>query len=98
MNGKNSSDISRPSQTDWENLARMTDDEIDTSDIPVLDDEFFERCRLGQREDGCGWQWADPHLNRHHRVELTSEDQLESGERDLWKWNFCYRWDGNGTV
>ena len=43
MNGKNSSNISR---TNWERLATLTDNEIDTSDIPEADDGFFERASL----------------------------------------------------
>jgi uncharacterized protein (DUF4415 family) len=33
----------KQSRTDWEALRAMTDDEIDYSDIPPLDDHFFER-------------------------------------------------------
>ena len=29
------------SEMDWERIDKMTDEEIDTSDIPPLDDEFF---------------------------------------------------------
>ena len=43
MNGKNSSTISR---TNWGKLAVMTDEEIDTSDIPEASDDFFERATL----------------------------------------------------
>lgn len=35
--------LKKKSQTDWARVDRMTDDEIDTSDIPPLDDAFFER-------------------------------------------------------
>lgn len=35
--------LKKKSETDWARVDRMTDDEIDTSDIPPLDDEFFER-------------------------------------------------------
>ena len=31
------------SNTDWEALENMTDDEIDFSDIPPLDDDFFKK-------------------------------------------------------
>ena len=31
------------SHTDWEALENMTDDEIDFSDIPLLDEEFFKK-------------------------------------------------------
>ena len=37
------------SRTDWERVDRMTDEEIDTSDIPPLDDSFFSKA-----------QWRDP--------------------------------------
>ena len=40
------SDTNKPSKTDWARLDAMTDEEIDTSDIPVLDDDFFERASL----------------------------------------------------
>jgi hypothetical protein len=35
--------LKKKSETDWARVDRMTDDEIDTSDIPPLDDAFFER-------------------------------------------------------
>ena len=38
--------MSDTSETDWEALARMSDDEIDYSDIPPLDAAFFERAEL----------------------------------------------------
>ena len=31
------------SKTDWARLDAMKDEDIDTSDIPELDDDFFER-------------------------------------------------------
>jgi uncharacterized protein (DUF4415 family) len=34
-------DLSKKSRTDWAKLESMTDEEIDYSDIPPLDDEFF---------------------------------------------------------
>ena len=34
------------SETDWEALASMTDDEIDYSDIPPLPDAFFRRAKV----------------------------------------------------
>ena len=33
------------SQTDWDRLDSMADAEIDTSDIPPLDDRFFHRAK-----------------------------------------------------
>ncbi len=38
--------MKKPSETDWEALASMTDDEIDYSDIPPLPETFFKRAKL----------------------------------------------------
>ena len=43
MNGPS---MNKPSQTDWERIDKLTDEEIDTSDIPPLDDSFFAKARL----------------------------------------------------
>lgn len=43
MNGPS---MNKPSQTDWERIEKLTDEEIDTSDIPPLDDSFFAKARL----------------------------------------------------
>jgi hypothetical protein len=42
----NASNMNKPSQTDWERIDKLTDEEIDTSDIPPLDDWFFAKARL----------------------------------------------------
>lgn len=39
-------DFSNTSRTDWAALDRMSDEEIDYSDIPPLKDEFFENATL----------------------------------------------------
>ena len=36
------SDLKNSSETNWERIDRMSDDEIDTSDIPPLADTFFQ--------------------------------------------------------
>ncbi|MGH9871781.1 MAG: hypothetical protein ACRD9S_04850 [Pyrinomonadaceae bacterium] len=41
--GMNVRNLKKKSKTDWARIDRMTDDEIDFSDIPPLDDAFFER-------------------------------------------------------
>lgn len=33
--------LQKPSKTDWARIDRMTDEEIDVSDSPPLDDDFF---------------------------------------------------------
>jgi hypothetical protein len=38
--------MSNTSKTDWSRIDAMTDDDIDTSDIPPLTDEFFSQAKL----------------------------------------------------
>lgn len=35
----------KPSETDWARIDAMSDDTIDTSDIPPLTDEFFKKAK-----------------------------------------------------
>jgi len=42
----NEPNMNRPSRTDWARIDAMTDEEIDTSDIPPLTDEFFKNATL----------------------------------------------------
>lgn len=37
------------SRTNWESLERMSDEEIDYSEIPSLSESFFERAQVWQR-------------------------------------------------
>jgi uncharacterized protein (DUF4415 family) len=36
----------KPSETDWARIDAMTDEEIDTSDIPPLTEAFFKRAKV----------------------------------------------------
>ena len=38
-------------ETDWERLASMTDADIDTSDIPELDETFFQQAKVVMPEN-----------------------------------------------
>ena len=38
--------MNKLSKTDWKRLSRMKDKDIDTSDIPELDDAFFQNAEL----------------------------------------------------
>ncbi len=42
----NAVDIKNISESDWERIDAMTDEQIDTSDIPPLDDDFFANAQL----------------------------------------------------
>ena len=40
------SNLKRPSESNWAKVDTMTDEEIDTSDIPSLDEAFFANAKL----------------------------------------------------
>jgi uncharacterized protein (DUF4415 family) len=42
----NAQDLKKPSETNWERVSEMTDEDIDTSDISPLDETFFANARL----------------------------------------------------
>jgi uncharacterized protein (DUF4415 family) len=42
----NENNLNEPSETNWTKLASMTDEEIDTSDIAPLGDDFFADAEL----------------------------------------------------
>lgn len=39
-------DLNNSSKTNWDRINQLTDQEIDTSDIPALDDAFFANAKL----------------------------------------------------
>ena len=39
-------DLNKVSKTDWERVDAMSDEDIDTSDIPPLDKEFFANAQI----------------------------------------------------
>ncbi|MDQ1592996.1 MAG: hypothetical protein QOG71_3623 [Pyrinomonadaceae bacterium] len=40
------SDLKKPSETNWTRVDALNDEEIDTSDIPPLDEAFFADAKL----------------------------------------------------
>lgn len=42
----NANDLKNSSETNWERIDQMKEEEIDTSDIPLLDDAFFANAKL----------------------------------------------------
>ena len=47
----NASNLKKPSETDWTRIDEMKDEEIDTSDIPPLDETFFASAKLRMPEN-----------------------------------------------
>ena len=60
--------LNRESETDWARVDALTDEEIDTSDIPPLDDSFFARARLHKPESPVV------------RVQVGGDEELEEDE------------------
>lgn len=54
--------LKKQSKTDWAKIDKMTDEEIDTSDSPPLDDDFFARA-----------EWRMPEKNRAVTLSVDSE-------------------------
>lgn len=42
----NANDLKNSSETNWERIDQMKEEEIDTSDIPLLADAFFANAKL----------------------------------------------------
>ncbi len=40
------SNLKKPSETNWTRVDELTDEQIDTSDIPPLDEAFFANAKL----------------------------------------------------
>ncbi|CAN5390773.1 hypothetical protein BH10ACI1_BH10ACI1_00240 [soil metagenome] len=57
--------LKKPSETDWARIDSMTDEEIDTSDSPPLDDDFFARA-----------EWRMPEKMRAVTLSISSRSQL----------------------
>jgi hypothetical protein len=50
--------MNNTSKTDWARIDAMTDDDIDTSDIPPLDEAFFAKAKLRMsKRIRCLSQW-----------------------------------------
>lgn len=47
----NASSLKKPSETDWTRIDQMSDEEIDTSDIPPLGETFFANAKLRMPEN-----------------------------------------------
>lgn len=60
-------------KTDWDRLDRMTDEEIDRSEIPELDADFWTRAQVvrpGERHVGRPPRAAHPRFQFHLQSEL----------------------------
>jgi uncharacterized protein (DUF4415 family) len=70
----NIDDLPEETATDWERLDAMTDEDIDYSDIPETDDEF--------------WDNAEVHYPRNYRIFLPMEADVLQWYRKKGKRNY----------
>lgn len=80
MNEKNTS---LKSQTDWEHLEDMADEDIDLSDIPELTEEDFKRAKpLAEHlaERGISYRPGEPYSVTIHYENGTSETRIVKPE------------------
>jgi hypothetical protein len=47
----NENDLKKVSKTDWQRIDAMSDEDIDTSDIPPLDEAFFANAQIRNSEE-----------------------------------------------
>jgi uncharacterized protein (DUF4415 family) len=89
------SDTKKSSETDWERVDALTDETIDTSDIPVLSDAFFARATLRVPQqfttvtvqvDSDVWDWfkaqgqeCERQLNAALRIYVEAHKAYSSG-------------------
>ena len=65
----NASNMKKASETDWARIDAMTDEMIDTSDIPPLSEEFFARAT---------WRMPKPSVSVNVRVETEVLDWFKA--------------------
>lgn len=62
-------ELSGPSRTDWARVDALTEDEIDTSDIPALTDEVLARMQ---------WRFPAPLRSENKKLEVTVEVSIDA--------------------
>lgn len=72
----NAADMNRPSETNWAQVDALTDDTIDTSDIPSLTEAHFERMTLRMpRQGGAVTVNVDPNVLAWFKAQGTEFEQ-----------------------
>ena len=74
----NKNDSLAKTETDWERLDHMDDDEIDLSDIPELTEEDFDRMKSSKKvlpERGLLFDPTEPYTITEHHADGTSTTQ-----------------------
>lgn len=69
------------SKTDWARLESMTDEEIDTSDSPELEDDFFEQATLELPEPKSVALQIDPDVLAWFEAQGNSQKLMNTALR-----------------
>ena len=75
--------MSNTSKTDWSKIDAMTDEDIDTSDIPPLSEEFFVKAKLrlpSSQATGSSEETKQRVADLIRREKITGLTQDESSE------------------
>lgn len=81
----NAQNLKKTSETDWARVDALTDETIDTSDVPPLDDTFFANAKV-RMPDGATRINKPPFANSfeyHSAMNLTIEYEQEDDGRWL---------------
>ena len=68
--------MKKGSKTDWKRLDEMEDEAIDTSDIPELGDEFFQRAKIKIAPKRSDIQSIFEKFTRFLSIRLHNEKKL----------------------
>jgi uncharacterized protein (DUF4415 family) len=71
--------MNNTSRTDWDRIDAMSDDEIDTSDIPPLTDRFFSKAKLRMPSS----ELATVAINVDHETLLWFQSTGEEAEQHM---------------
>ena len=84
----NKSNSPKTSETNWERIENMTDNDIDTSDIPPLDDDFFANATLRMPKKKISvtleiaqdvWEWFAAH-GEQYQTEMNTALKMYANE------------------
>lgn len=77
------SNMNNSSKTNWERIDAMTDDEIDTSDLPPLTDEFFAKARWLMPGESASRQTVKVEIELDPKIAAWFQSQGQDCERRM---------------
>ena len=75
--------LNSSSKTNWERVDAMTDDDIDTSDLPPLTDEFFAKARWLMPGESASRQTVKVELDLNPKIVEWFQSQGQDYERRM---------------